>query len=141
MAPTMDTFVLVRPMPRVGAASAEEVKALAQKSNNAIAACHAKHGEEHHIKWVTSYVTDDVLVCVYKASDEHVLRVRARCCAARGNLGRRVLTRRAALERTGARGAVRHAGRRHPGGAPRGVAVDGQRADCCRVAALGVGAP
>lgn len=77
MAPTMQTFVLVRPMAGMGACSAEEVKQLAEKSNAAIRACHTEHGEQHHIKWVTSYLTDDVVVCVYKASDEHVLRVRS----------------------------------------------------------------
>ena len=74
----MDTFVLVRPLPRVGASSAEEVKALSARSNDAVRACHAEHGEAHHIKWLQSYVADDVMVCVYKASDEQVLRVRPR---------------------------------------------------------------
>ena len=75
MAPTMDTYVLVRPLPRIGASTDDEVKQLAERSNAAIRECH-EHGE--HIKWVASYIADDVVVCVYKATGEEVLRVRAR---------------------------------------------------------------
>jgi len=62
MAPTMDTYVLVRPLPRVGASTEDEVKALAERSNAAIRECH-EHGE--HIKWLASHIADDVVVCVY----------------------------------------------------------------------------
>ena len=51
MAPTMDTYVLVRPLPRIGASTDDEVKQLAERSNAAIRECH-EHGE--HIKWVAS---------------------------------------------------------------------------------------
>jgi hypothetical protein len=71
----METFVLVRPMPRVGATAAEELKALSAKSNDAIRECHAQHAE-HHIKWIHSYVTDDATYCVYKASSVDVLKAR-----------------------------------------------------------------
>jgi hypothetical protein len=49
------------------------VKQLAERSNAAVRECHDR-GE--HIKWVTSYIADDVVVCVYKASGEAVLRER-----------------------------------------------------------------
>ena len=73
MAPTMDTYVLVRPLPGIGASTEDEVKKLAERSNAAVRECQ-QHGE--HIKWISSYIADDVVVCVYKASGEDVLRVR-----------------------------------------------------------------
>jgi hypothetical protein len=71
----MDTFVLVRPMARVGATPVEELKALSAKSNDAVREC---HHDEQHIKWIHSYVTDDATYCVYKASSVEVLKVRQR---------------------------------------------------------------
>jgi hypothetical protein len=90
-AKTMETYVLVRPMPRVGATSREEIKALAQKSNDAIRMCHEEHAD-HHIKWVQTFLTDDASYCVYKASSPEVLQARARrtrCDAGAGSRGAR----------------------------------------------------
>ena len=80
MAPTMDTYVLVRPLPRIGASTEEEVKQLAERSNAAVRECQARDAPGH-IKWIASYIADDVMVCVYKASGEDVLRVRPACDA------------------------------------------------------------
>ena len=72
--------MLVRPLPHIGASTDEEVKRLAERSNAAVRECQAR-GEHVHIKWVASYIADDVVICVYKASGVDVLRVRCACDA------------------------------------------------------------
>ena len=82
MAPTMGTYLLIRPLPGVGRLPREEVKAIAARSNDAVRACHAE-ARDAHIKWVTSYLTDDSSVCVYKASSPEVLKARVLAWARR----------------------------------------------------------
>ena len=72
----MHTYVLLHPQRRAGAQSREELKAAAARVNEAVRACHAEH-PEHHIKWVTSYVSDDAVMAVLKASSQEVVQARA----------------------------------------------------------------
>jgi Nickel responsive protein SCO4226-like len=66
-------FVIERDMPGVGSLSPEELRAASQKSNKVI----AELGPE--IRWLTSYVTDDKLYCVYVAPDADIIEEHARC--------------------------------------------------------------
>jgi hypothetical protein len=66
-------YVIEREVPGVGQLSAEEIQAISQQSNKVI----AELGPE--IRWLTSYVTDDKIYCVYVAPDEDILEEHARC--------------------------------------------------------------
>lgn len=68
----MPQFVIERNMPSVGNLSAAELKQASQTSCNVLRAM----GPE--IQWVQSYVTDDKIYCVYRASDEEMIRNHAR---------------------------------------------------------------
>ena len=72
--------MLVRPLPHIGASTDEEVKRLAERSNAAVRECQAR-GEHVHIKWVASYIADDVVICVYKAYNAAHPPPAARGCA------------------------------------------------------------
>ena len=65
--------MIEREVPGAGRLSAAELQALAEKSNKII----AELGPD--IRWLTSYVTDDKLFCVYVAPDEDILQEHARC--------------------------------------------------------------
>ncbi|HEV3280694.1 MAG TPA: DUF4242 domain-containing protein [Acidimicrobiales bacterium] len=69
----MPKYMIERELPGAGELSAAELQALAGKSNKII----AQLGPE--IRWLTSYVTDDKLYCVYVAPDEDILQEHARC--------------------------------------------------------------
>jgi hypothetical protein len=71
--PDMPKYVIERELPGAGSLSAEELGGIAKKSNHVI----GELGPE--IRWLTSYVTDDKIYCVYVAPDEDILFEHARC--------------------------------------------------------------
>ena len=71
----MPKYVIERELPGAGRLSAEELGGIAKKSNHVI----GELGPE--IRWLTSYVTEDKIYCVYVAPDEDILFEHARCDA------------------------------------------------------------
>jgi hypothetical protein len=69
----MPKYVIERELPGAGNLSADELQAISQKSNQVI----SDLGPE--IRWLTSYVTDDKLYCVYVAPSEDIIMEHARC--------------------------------------------------------------
>jgi hypothetical protein len=69
----MPKYVIEREVPGAGDLSAEELREISQKSNKVI----NELGPE--IRWITSYVTDDKLYCVYVAPDSDIIEEHARC--------------------------------------------------------------
>ena len=69
----MPKFVIERDLAGAGRMSAEELGDVARQSNRVI----GELGPGIH--WLTSYVTDDKIYCVYAAADEDVLLEHARC--------------------------------------------------------------
>ncbi len=69
----MPKFVIERELPGAGGLSPEELQAISQKSNQVL----SELGPE--ISWLTSYVTDDKIYCVYVAPDEDIIEEHARC--------------------------------------------------------------
>jgi hypothetical protein len=69
----MPKYVIERDLPGAAKLSADDLRAISQKSNKVI----ADLGPE--IRWLTSYVTEDKLYCVYVAPDEDILFEHARC--------------------------------------------------------------
>jgi hypothetical protein len=69
----MPKYVIERELPGAGKLSADELRAISQKSNKVI----AELGPD--VRWLTSYVTDDKIYCVYVASDEDIIQEHARC--------------------------------------------------------------
>jgi hypothetical protein len=71
----MPKYVIERELPGAGSLSVEELQGISAKSNQVIGTL----GPE--IRWLTSYVTDDKLYCIYVAPDEDILLEHARCGA------------------------------------------------------------
>ncbi len=69
----MPKYMIERELPGAGQLSADELQALSRKSNKII----AELGPD--VRWLTSYVTDDKIYCVYVAADEDILQEHARC--------------------------------------------------------------
>lgn len=69
----MPKYVIERDLPGAGKLSAEDLRAISQKSNKVI----SELGPE--LRWLTSYVTEDKLYCVYVAPDQDVIEEHARC--------------------------------------------------------------
>jgi Protein of unknown function (DUF4242) len=69
----MPKYVIERELPGAGKLSAEDLRGISQKSNSVI----CDLGPE--IRWLQSYVTDDMIYCVYVAPDEDILFEHARC--------------------------------------------------------------
>jgi hypothetical protein len=69
----MPKYVIERELPGAGKLSAEELQGISQKSNQVIASL----GPD--IRWLTSYVTEDKLYCVYSAPDTDIIFEHARC--------------------------------------------------------------
>ncbi|HUI02047.1 MAG TPA: DUF4242 domain-containing protein [Acidimicrobiales bacterium] len=69
----MPKYVIEREVPGAGKLGPEELRAMSQKSNKII----AELGPE--LRWLTSYVTDDKLYCVYSAPDVDLIQEHARC--------------------------------------------------------------
>jgi hypothetical protein len=59
----MPKFVIERDLPGAGSLSADELKAISQKSNEVLG------GMGGRAQWLQSYVTEDKLFCVYIADD------------------------------------------------------------------------
>jgi hypothetical protein len=71
----MPKYIIERELPGAGSLGPEELQGIATKSNRVI----GELGPE--ISWLTSYVTDDKIYCVYVAADEDILLEHARCGA------------------------------------------------------------
>lgn len=68
----MHRYVIERDLPGVGSLAAEQIRATAQASNEALAELGAA------VQWVRSHVTDDRIYCEYLAESEEVVREHAR---------------------------------------------------------------
>ena len=68
----MPKFLIEREIPGAGELSADELKAVSQKS------CDVLRGMGPQVQWVQSYVTGDKVYCVYVAPDEESVREHAR---------------------------------------------------------------
>ena len=68
----MPKYVIEREVPGVGKMSAQEVKALSQKS------CDVLREIKGTVQWQQSYVTDDKIYCVYIAPNEAAVREHAK---------------------------------------------------------------
>jgi hypothetical protein len=69
----MPKYIIERELPGAGQLSPEELCSISQKSNRVI----SELGPD--IRWLTSYVTDDKLYCLYVAPDEDIILEHARC--------------------------------------------------------------
>jgi hypothetical protein len=69
----MPKYVIERGLPGAGKLSAEELHSISQQSNKVL----AELGPD--IRWLSSYVTDDKIYCVYVAPDEDIIQEHARC--------------------------------------------------------------
>ena len=68
----MPKYVIEREIPGAGKLSAQELKAISQKS------CGVLSGMGPQIQWLQSYVTGDKIYCVYIAPNEGMVREHAR---------------------------------------------------------------
>lgn len=59
----MPTFVIERIIPGAGQMTAQNLRAVSQRS------CNALRDLGPQVQWVHSYVTDDKLFCIYRAPD------------------------------------------------------------------------
>lgn len=66
-------FVIERELAGAGEFDQEQLHGISAKSNEVL----GRLGPE--IRWLTSYVTDDKIYCVYVAPDEEILLEHARC--------------------------------------------------------------
>ena len=69
----MPKYVIERELPGAGKLSADELRAISQKSNKVL----AELGPD--ISWLTTYVTTDKMYCVYVAPDVDIVQEHARC--------------------------------------------------------------
>ena len=67
----MPKYVIEREIPGAGKLSAEELKAVSQKS------CAVLNSLGPRIQWVESYVTADKVYCVYVSPNEQLIREHA----------------------------------------------------------------
>jgi hypothetical protein len=67
----MPKYVIEREIPGAGKLTAQELKAISQKS------CGVLREMGPQIQWVQSYVTDDKIYCVYNAPSEDAIRAHA----------------------------------------------------------------
>ena len=82
----MPKFVIEREIPNAGKLTAQELKAIAQKSCGVL----SKLGPQ--IQWVQSYVTNDKVYCVYVAPNEQMVREHAKQGGFPANSVARVMT-------------------------------------------------
>ena len=68
----MPKYVIERELPGAGKLSAEQLQGISQKSCGVL----EKLGPQ--IQWVTSYVTDDKIYCVYIAPNAEIVREHAK---------------------------------------------------------------
>lgn len=69
----MPKFVIERELPSAGSLSQKELHDISVKSNQVLADLGPS------ITWLTSYVTDDKIYCVYTAPDPDIILEHARC--------------------------------------------------------------
>lgn len=67
----MPKFIIEREIPGAGRMSADDLKAVSQKS------CSVLRGLGPDVQWVESFVTDDKVYCVYIAPNEALIRKHA----------------------------------------------------------------
>ena len=67
----MPTYVIERNIPGLGAVPADELQAIAEKSNGVL----RELGPD--VQWAHSYVTGDKMYCVYRATNEELVRQHA----------------------------------------------------------------
>lgn len=68
---TMNTYVIERQIPNAGALTPEDLKGISQMS------CGVLKELGPDIQWIESYVTQDKVFCIYKATNEDILREHA----------------------------------------------------------------
>ena len=68
----MPKYVIERTIPGAGNLSAEQLRAISQKS------CSVLSGMGPQIQWLQSYVTGDKITCIYIAPNEDMVREHAR---------------------------------------------------------------
>ena len=68
----MPKYVIERDIPGAGKLSAEQLRAISQKS------CGVLQGMGPQVQWIQSFVTDDKIYCVYLAPNEEAVREHAR---------------------------------------------------------------
>jgi predicted Rdx family selenoprotein len=68
----MKRYVIERDIPAVGSLEREQLRAAAQKSNEAL------HQLGPDIQWIESYVAADKTFCIYLAKDEALIHEHAR---------------------------------------------------------------
>jgi hypothetical protein len=68
----MPKYVIERVVPGAGKMSAEDLKALSQRS------CSVLNNMGPQIQWIQSYVTDNKIYCIYVAPNEEMIREHAR---------------------------------------------------------------
>ncbi|MEO6327754.1 MAG: DUF4242 domain-containing protein [Ginsengibacter sp.] len=69
---TMKTYLIERDIPGAGKLTPEQLKAISQKS------CGVLKEMGPQIEWIQSYVTGDKIFCVYKATNEDLIREHAK---------------------------------------------------------------
>ena len=67
----MPKYIIEREIPGAGSLTAQDLKAISQKS------CGVLNDMGPKIQWVESYVTDDKVYCVYIAPDEATVKAHA----------------------------------------------------------------
>jgi hypothetical protein len=68
---TMNTYVIERQIPDAGKFNAEQLQGISKTS------CSVLKDLGPDIEWVHSYVTDNKIFCIYKATNEQILRTHA----------------------------------------------------------------
>ena len=68
---SMKTYIIERKIPDAGKLTSEQLKGIAQKSNEVVG------GMGPQIVWVQSYVTDNTVYCVYRAENAELIRKHA----------------------------------------------------------------
>ncbi len=68
----MNRYIIERDIPAIGSAERDDLRAAAQKSNEAL----AELGPD--IQWAESFVAGDKTFCVYLAKDEAIIHEHAR---------------------------------------------------------------
>ena len=67
----MPKYVIERELPGAGKLTPQELKAISQKS------CGVLDAMGSEIQWIHSYVTNDKIYCIYRASNEGLIREHA----------------------------------------------------------------
>jgi hypothetical protein len=68
----MPKYVIERELPGAGSLSADELRAVSEKS------CGVLNRLGPQIQWIESYVTADKIYCIYRAPNEEMIREHAR---------------------------------------------------------------